>query len=147
MGDAIDQFAKALATGRSRREAALGLFASGAAMLPWTSAARGKRKNKHPKNLKRYLEYCQSWCDDKFDGDETAIQDCVDAAKNGEGPCYSASSQGPGYFCTKVKHCHRHKYCCPALLAGDPVHEGACCPRGTDCAFINGTFAPKLCVH
>ena len=145
MGDAIDRFAKALAKGRSRREAALGLLAGGAALLPWTSEAQGRRKKKQHQN-QRYLDYCKDWCEFKFQMSQSEVNDCISAAKRGNGPCYSSSAKGPGYFCTKVKHCHNHKYCCPVTVeAGGQVTDGLCCPKGKDCGFLNATVVGDRC--
>jgi hypothetical protein len=156
MGEAIDRLAKALASGASRRTALGGLFAASAALLPWTATAKNqKKKNKKKKKRKkrqqrkayqRYLEYCQIWCDFRFSLDEGQIQPCIQAAEKGQGPCYSALEQGPGYFCHKVQSCGKNQYCCPLLQGGDPVTEGACCPNGTVCPIVNGSVIGNLCV-
>lgn len=54
MGDLIDDLAKALASGVSRREALAGLVAGTALALPWTSEAKkGGKKNKENKKKKK----------------------------------------------------------------------------------------------
>lgn len=148
MGSEIDRLAKALARGASRREALGALLAGGAALLPWTAAGKDKKKRRRQRRrvIQRTLEFCQYWCDEKFTGNEAAIQSCLNAARTGKGPCYSAAEKGPGHFCLRVKTCGDGKYCCPSVLASNPVTEGACCARGTVCGFINGTVIGELCV-
>lgn len=148
MESEIDRLAKMLASGASRREALGAVVAGGAALLPWTAAGKDEKERRRQRRriIRRTLEFCQFWCDEKFTGNEAAIQSCFNAAKTGKGPCYSASEQGPGHFCLRIKKCGDGKYCCPESPSGGPVTEGACCPRGTFCAFINGTVVGELCV-
>jgi hypothetical protein len=156
MGALLDRLAMALASGASRRTAVGGFLAGMAASAPWTEAAKNKRKRRRKRKnraqkerrraIARYLDYCQSWCDARFDGNPTDIQSCISAAEEGKGPCYSAAEQGPGHFCLRVKKCGKRKYCCPEVPDGGPVTEGACCRKGAICAFINGTFTGDLCV-
>jgi hypothetical protein len=147
MARIIDEFAKALASGASRRSAVGGIFAGATALLPWTAEAakRNKRKKqrKRRKAIKRYLEYCQFWCEQRFGPETSAIQSCINMAESGKGPCYA---EGPGHFCLRVKKCGKGKYCCPELMSGDPVSEGSCCPKGSFCAFLNGTVLNGFCV-
>ena len=147
MGSEIDRLAKALASGASRREALGAAGAGVAALLPWTAAGneRKKRRRERRRVIQRTLEFCLYWCDEKFTGDEPAIQSCINAARAGKGPCYSASEQGPGHFCLRVKPCGKGKYCCPSVLGGTPVTEGTCCAKGTVCGFVNGTVIGELC--
>jgi hypothetical protein len=147
MGKDIDRLALFLASGTSRRAALGALLAGGAALLPWTAAGKDKKKRRRQrrKDIARYVAYCQHWCDEKFTGDEEGIHACIDAAKTGKGPCYSATEKGPGHFCLRVKHCPDHKYCCPTVVGDLPVTEGVCCAKGTVCGFINGTSTGEQC--
>ncbi|MDF3040683.1 MAG: hypothetical protein K0Q71_3389 [Thermomicrobiales bacterium] len=154
MGVLLDRLAMALASGASRRTAVGGFLAGMAAAAPWTEAAKSKKKRRRQRKkqrrraIARYVDYCQSWCDERFEGDEEDIQACISAAEKGKGPCYSAAEQGPGHFCLRVKKCGKRKYCCPEVGSeGDPVTDGSCCPKGTFCAFINGTVSGNLCVE
>ena len=144
MGDAIDGLSRALASGASRRATFGGVLAGAAAFLPWTAAAN--RKKRRRRAIKRYLRYCEVWCDERFEGNEAAIQDCIAEAEQGKGPCYSRQAKGPGHFCLRVKECGRRKYCCPVINGGGPVTDGSCCEKGTFCAFVNGTVPGELCV-
>lgn len=147
MGSEIDRLAKALASGASRREALGAVVAVGAALLPWTAAGKDKKQRRRQRRrvIQRTLEFCQFWCDDKFTGNEAAIQSCRGAARAGKGPCYSAVEKGPGHFCLRVKECGARKYCCPSVISGLPVTEGICCAKGTVCGFVNGTVIGELC--
>jgi hypothetical protein len=147
MGEAIDRLAKALASGVSRRSALGGVLAGSAVLLPWTAAAkkRKKKRKQERKVYRQYLEYCHSWCGFRFGSSEAEKQSCNKAAKKGKGPCYSATEQGPGYFCHKVTPCGKNQYCCPLLVGGSPVTEGRCCPKGTFCPNLNGTTVNDLC--
>jgi hypothetical protein len=147
MGSEIDRLAKALASGATRREALGAIAAGGAALLPWTAAGKDRKKRRRQRRriIGRTLEFCQFWCGQKFT-EEAEIQSCINAARTGKGPCYSASEKGPGHFCLRVKSCGDRKYCCPSVLGGDPVTEGSCCAKGTTCGFINSTVVDGLCV-
>lgn len=149
MGSTIDRLSIALASGTSRREALGIILASGAALLPWTAAANEKKKRRRQRRkiINRSLEFCESWCKSKFFSDEAAIESCVNAAESGKGPCYAAAEKGPGHFCLRVKKCGDGKYCCPESPDGGPVTEGACCPKSTVCAFLNGTSMGELCAE
>jgi hypothetical protein len=155
MSAMIDEFAKALASGASRRSALAGLLASVAAVLPWTTEAKNKAKKRKKRrrqrrqrqqDIQRYLEFCEVWCGDEFGPVAEDVDACIAAAETGHGPCYSATAKGPGYFCSKKK-CGKHTRCCPNVgFMGGPVTEGACCGKDAFCAFINGTIAGDLCV-
>lgn len=147
MGSEIDRLAKALASGASRREALGAIVASGAALLPWTATAKDKktRRRQRRRIIRQSFEFCQLWCDETFFGNASAIQSCLNAAKTGKGPCYSATEKGPGHFCLRVKPCGKEKFCCPNVIGGDPVTEGSCCAQGTICGAVNGSFPGLLC--
>jgi hypothetical protein len=159
----IDDLAKALASGVSRREALAGLlaggiFAGGVFGLPWTNAAKkGGRKNKKkkkksaaivspppppppppqsppPSPFAKLQRFCDEWCEGRFSSG-AEFTACVDAAEIGSGPCYSATEGGPGFFCLNKSGCTPDQTCCPGfhLVSGFPVEDAACCPPGTRC--------------
>jgi hypothetical protein len=139
VGEALDRISRALASGTSRRTALGGLLAGSAVILPWTAEAK-KKKHRHKKKFKKFQESCNQWCGDKFGSSGQSFTSCVNKAKEGKGPCYSSTEQGPGFFCTQVKKCGDLN-CCPDLSGGDPVTDGLCCT--TDCEALNGTlFCP-----
>jgi hypothetical protein len=153
MGSLIDNLAKSLASGVSRREALAGLAAGAAVALPWTSEAKGKKghkKNKKKRNqptppppmppppavspFVKLQRFCDEWCEGKFFSgpDFTA---CFEAAETGAGPCYSEADGGPGFYCLNKSGCTPEQTCCPGfhLVSGFPVQDAACCPPGTRC--------------
>lgn len=139
MTEALDQFARALASGTSRRAALGALLAGSAAALPLTSEARkNKNKNKRKRKFQEFQESCNVWCDAKFASSIKDQTSCIAKAKEGKGPCYSATEEGPGFYCTNVLIC-KEQNCCPTLNGGAPVKDGVCCTNA--CTFaINGTF-------
>ena len=144
MGEALDLFSKALAGGASRRATLGGLLASWAATLPWSAEAKKhkrkkkrKRKQKRNKQFLKFLDVCTDWCELVFGVGNPEIDKCVALAKEGKGACFSATEQGPGFFCTQVKQCGDLN-CCPDLNGGGPVTDGDCCV--TECQNLNGTL-------
>jgi hypothetical protein len=132
MGDAIDRFAKALAAGSSRRQAVLGLLTGATAYLPWSAEAK-KRKGTKKGQFKKYQDYCKAWCGLKFGFDTPDARSCAKKAKEGKGPCYSSSAQGPGWRCLK-QDCPAHQTCCPFFLNGTEVPPANCCDSGEVCS-------------
>ncbi len=137
MSDILDGISKALASGASRRAALGGALAGAASTLPWMADAKRRNRNKS-KKFKKLLRFCQDWCGSQFMQGTPEFTNCVKKAKEGKGPCYSATEQGPGHFCTKVQPCGK-KTCCPNTTVG-PVTEGECCDKGEACMAANGTF-------
>lgn len=138
MGETLDRLAQALASGAPRRAAVAGILAAATATLPWSAEAR--HHHKHKKNdFSQFQMFCQEWCEAEFFLDPQQAAQCTRQATSGKGPCYSSTEQGPGYFCTHVKHCGKQKRCCPGIGNGGPVTDGACCARNTNCNPINGT--------
>lgn len=131
MGEALDLFSKALASGASRRSALAGLLIGATAVLPWTAEAK-KKKKKRKKKFKKYQEFCNEWCGAKFELELKSLNECVNKAKEGQGPCYSS---GPGFYCENVLKCGED--CCPTIIGGDPVKDGSCCTG--ECVALNGT--------
>ncbi len=127
----IDDFAKALAAGQSRRRA-LGRLGAGllAAVVP------GRTVEAHDR-FARCLDDCRKWCRATF-GDGRKGKKCIERAKDGKGPCYSSSKPGPGHLCcTQANPCGANEKCCADVLGGPSSAE--CCPSGTECIQINGT--------
>jgi hypothetical protein len=103
---------------------------------------RRRRRRKERQKKKRFAqlqEFCRQWCGEKFDFAGKAFNNCVDKAKEGKGPCYSSTDQGPGYFCSQVLECIEE--CCPdSNTGGNPVTDGECCVDGESCTFLNATY-------
>jgi len=137
--EALDQFARALATGASRRAALGALLAGSAAALPFSSEAKkNKNKNKRKKKFQEFQESCNLWCDARFASSIKDQTSCIAKAKEGKGPCYSATEEGPGFYCTNILIC-KELICCPTLNGGAPVKDGECC--STPCLLtLNGTL-------
>lgn len=154
MDSQIYKLAKALASGVSRRETLAGLLAGAAVALPWTSEAKkGRRKKNRRKRKKQTNEQpptqqsptaspfaklqglCDEWCQGKFLAGTPATLNCIEAAKSGIGPCYSATEEGPGFFCLSESGCTQEQTCCPDIdvALGLPVTDGICCSPGTQC--------------
>lgn len=129
MGETIDRVAKALASGLPRRQV-LRWAGGAAALLPFADAAAHDR-------FKRLERYCQDWCQIEFTGPQADA--CAHKAKKGRGPCYSSSSGGPGYVCTKKDPCPSHKRCCPTVF-GTPITR-VCCSLDQECVGINETHS------
>jgi hypothetical protein len=136
VGEALDRISRALVSGTSRRAALGGMMAGMAASLPWTAEGK-KKKRRRKKKFKKFQESCNQWCGDKFGFSGQAFNSCVTKAKEGKGPCYSSTDQGPGFYCTHVLKCGELN-CCPTIIDGDPVKDGQCCT--SDCQVLNGTF-------
>jgi hypothetical protein len=149
MTEALDRFAKALASGTSRRATLGGLFAGLAASLPWTAEAkknkkqrrRRRRERKRKKQFQKFQAACEQWCAQQFGASGDEFDACVKQAKEGKGACYSSAEQGPGYFCTEVEPCGDLN-CCPNIFGGGPVTSGECCE--TECEVLNGTL---VCIN
>jgi hypothetical protein len=139
MKSLIDELAKVLASGASRRGALAGLAAVAAASLPWTAEGKSK-KRKRRRRKKRLLEefapflaYCEDWCSTEFQPEPKILLECISLAKTGQGACYEDPS-APGFVCTKELLCPAGFTCCPNIggVGGD------CCLGG--CQAINGTL-------
>ncbi len=137
MTELLDQFARSLASGASRRAALGALLAGSAAALPFTSEAK-KRKTKRKKKFKKFQESCNRWCEAKFASSGQARSACIDKAKEGKGPCYSATEEGPAFYCLTVQKCGDLN-CCPTLVGGAPVKDGVCCSTPCSLTMVNGT--------
>ena len=143
MGEAIDRLAKLLASGGSRR-AAIGSLLTGAAILLPRPIEASRHRRKRTARFQRFQQFCEEWCDIRFGSGSAESQQCIASAKDGKGPCYSSSLQGPGYFCTQVQQCGKRGLCCPRITTGDPVTDGECCTSGEACRALNSTV--RFCV-
>jgi hypothetical protein len=144
MGDAIDRLSKALASGRSRREALVALATASVAFLPWTAEGKNKqalrrrrRRQRRLAQFEPFLADCEEWCASTFALGTKQRTDCIDLARTGQGACYSEIDRGPGFYCTKEQICQNGRTCCPDISGGGPVVSGPCCVGGCDA--INGT--------
>jgi hypothetical protein len=152
MGGVIDDLAKALASGVSRRKALAGLAAGAAVTLPWTSEAKKGHKKKKKKNRStpqapsvqpaavspfvKLQSLCDEWCARRFLIKDPGLTSCAKAAQSGTGPCYDAAEEGPGFFCLNKAGCTAEQTCCPgaAVDLGQKVKDATCCPPGTRCS-------------
>jgi hypothetical protein len=143
MGDLIDELCRSLASGASRRATLTGLTAGMAAALPWTAAARKRRRKKKTEidpRFAKYLAECRTWCKLRFNRKNE--KKCIRRAKEGKGPCYAAGELGPGYVCHTQLACSLEADCCVAYAPPfDFECSGHCCPAPGHCAPINGTVA------
>ena len=170
MSGVIDDLAKALASGASRLAALAGLLTGGtlvggAFVLPWTNEAKKKKTKKKKKKktqttqpppsqlpppqpppsqnlFAKFQGLCDVWCRGKFSAGTPAATSCIEAAKIGLGPCYSATEEGPGFHCLGRLGCTAEQTCCPGIEVdlGQPVTGGSCCLPGFQCLpAINGT--------
>ena len=131
MGRTIDDLSVALASGLHRRQAVSILMAGTAALQPWASEGKKRRKKKKGSGrAQRYLDYCRLWCENRFGAGTSEAQACVSKAKEGRGACYSTSEKGPGWFCERLD-C-RDVVCCPLMTSG-AIAYAQCCPPGFGC--------------
>jgi hypothetical protein len=129
MGEQLDAFAKALASGFQRRQA-IGRLTAGvaAALVPWRASEAANQ----------FQEYCRTYCRNVFDGQKA--KRCIDQAKQRKGPCYKGAPHfGPAFLC-RTSPCSSDEKCCPSL---DGTDFRECC-AGNTCHVLNGT---SFCVH
>lgn len=141
MGEMLDRLSKALASDTSRRGALGGLLAGAALTLPWNAEAKNKKKKKRRKKFQPFQQYCADWCGYKFGFSGKEFSNCVNKAKDGQGPCYSPVDQGPGRLCAFQLGCGKGLFCCPLFFPGEkgaPVQTGECCFTPCDLT-VNGT--------
>jgi hypothetical protein len=151
MADLIDEVSRALAVGVSRRGALAGVAAGAAVALPWSAEAKKRRKKKKkPDPIAKLETLCAEWCAGKFGTVGSSFFSCVEAARNGAGPCYDSLQEGPGFYCQAKAGCSPQEICCPGfdVNLGQPIKDAECCPPGSLCVKgINSTTgASGICV-